>query len=52
MSENLNETSDHGADEATAEDNGRGRHRGVLASEETAEAGNPHGRHRLDAAAN
>jgi hypothetical protein len=52
MSENLTDTSDHGADEAGSEDTARGgRHRGVLASDDASEA-NPHGRHRLEAAAN
>jgi hypothetical protein len=51
MSENLTDTSEHGADEAAAEENAHGRHRGVLAADDTQEA-DPHGRHRLDAAAN
>jgi hypothetical protein len=49
MSENLTDTSEHGADEATAEDNVHGRHRGLVASDDNAEA-DTHGRHRLDAA--
>ncbi|WP_157537984.1 hypothetical protein [Kitasatospora azatica] len=50
MSENLTDTSDHGADEATPEDT-HGRHRGLTAPDDSPEA-DPHGRHRLDAAAN
>ncbi|MFE9427932.1 hypothetical protein ACFYNO_33820 [Kitasatospora sp. NPDC006697] len=50
MSENLNETSDRGAEDSGTDDATRGRHRGVLATDDTSEA-SPHGRHRLDAAA-
>jgi hypothetical protein len=51
MSENLNDTSDHGADEANSEDAAHGRHRGLLASDDSSEA-NGRGRHRLEATAN
>ncbi|WP_198045701.1 hypothetical protein [Kitasatospora mediocidica] len=49
MSETLTDTTEHGADEATAEDQLHGRHRGVTAPDDTPEA-DPHGRHRLGAA--
>ncbi|WP_181442422.1 hypothetical protein [Streptomyces tateyamensis] len=49
MSETLTDTSEHGADEATAEDSAHGRHRGVVAADDSPEA-DPHGRHRLGAA--
>jgi hypothetical protein len=52
MSEILNDTSDHGADEVGSEDTTRGRHRGLLASDDSNESSNPHGRHRMEAAAN
>ncbi|MCX4749413.1 hypothetical protein OG455_28545 [Kitasatospora sp. NBC_01287] len=51
MSENLTDTTEHGADEAGAEDSIHGRHRGGSAPDDTTEP-DPHGRHRLDAAAN
>ncbi|WP_329563754.1 hypothetical protein [Kitasatospora sp. NBC_01266] len=51
MSENLTDTTDLGADEATSEDAVHGRHRGGSAADDTNEA-DAHGRHRLDAASN
>lgn len=50
MSETLTDTTEHGADEATSEDQLHGRHRGTTAADDTPEA-DPHGRHRLGAAA-
>ncbi|GAA1261856.1 hypothetical protein GCM10009665_59430 [Kitasatospora nipponensis] len=51
MSENLTDTTDHGADEVSPEDSAHGRHRGLTAADDTSEI-DPHGRHRMDAAAN
>jgi len=50
MSETLTDTTEHdrtapGADEAMAADTAHGRHRGVTAPDDTADA-DPHGRHR------
>jgi hypothetical protein len=52
MSENLTDTTDTGADEATSEDTAaHGRHRGLVAADDRAET-DGHGRHRLPATAN